>query len=98
MMQSITPKISSDQRFVNGFESWHETHFEVVQAITIESAKKNPIGIVAETQSKQGFVGMYQLAVSLTNKFEKLNEGRQWDGEFHEEIWDFCQKELQAEN
>ena len=93
-MTAIANSLNNNPHFVNGFTSWHETHFEVVQAITIESSKKNPTGIVAETQFEHGFVGMYQLAASLTDKFEKLNEGRQWDGEFHEEVWSFCQKEL----
>ncbi len=97
-MTATASSLTQAPHFINGFVSWRETHFEVVQAITIEHSKKKPTGIVAETQFNDGFVGMYQLAASLTDKFEKLNEGRQWDGEFHEEVWDFCQKELQAEN
>lgn len=80
--------------FVNGFESWHETHFEVVQAIAIEHVKDEPKGLVKERHDAQGHGGLYELAVELTDEFEKLNEGREWDGDFFDEIEDFLKKKL----
>ena len=80
--------------FVNGFESWHETHYEVVQAITMEQAKDEPQGLVKERHDAQGHGGLYELAVELTNEFEKLNEGREWDGEFFDEIDKFMNNKL----
>jgi len=80
--------------FVNGFESWHETHFEVVQAITIEHIKNEPKGLVKERHDAQGHGGLYELAVELTDEFEKLNEGREWDGEYFDEIEKFLKKKL----
>ena len=80
--------------FFNGFESWHETHYEVVQAITMEQAKDEPQGLVKERHDAQGHGGLYELAVELTNEFEKLNEGREWDGEFFDEIDKFMNNKL----
>lgn len=80
--------------FPNGFDSWHETHFEVVQAITIEHTKDEPQGLVKERHEAQGHGGLYELAEELTSKFEELNKGREWDGEFFEEIEDFLSKTL----
>ena len=85
--------------FVNGFENWHETHFEVVSAITQELRKDpNDIApVVAKRQLEQGTGGMYELAQELTDKFEELNKGRYWDGEYYDEIEEFMEKELNKE-
>lgn len=84
----------ADKIFLNGFDSWQETHYEVVQAITMEQAKDDPQGVVRERHDAQGHGGLYELAKELTDEFEKLNEGRQWDGEFFEEIEKFVQGKL----
>jgi hypothetical protein len=46
---------------------------------------------VFTTRESYGTGGLYELAESLTDDFEKLNAGRLWDGEFFEEIWDFLE-------
>ena len=81
--------------FPNGFESWHETHFEIVQAITAkqnQNFKKHRDeceGLVFDAQEGQGFPALYTLAVHLTDEFEKIHEGREWDGEYFETIEEF---------
>lgn len=80
--------------FVNGFDSWHETHFEVVQAITIEHVKDEPQGVVKQRHEAKGHGGLYELAEELTNEFEELNKGREWDGEFFDEIGEFLTEKL----
>jgi len=77
------------------FQSWHETHFEVTQVITLETSKDEPKGIVETIQQEQGHCGLYELAKELTDKFETLNKDREWDGEFYDEIETFMNKELQ---
>lgn len=84
----------ADKNFPNGFESWQETHFEVVQAITIEHSKHEPQGVVNERHKAQGHGGLYELAEELTDEFEALNEGRVWDGEFFDEIDSFLRSKL----
>jgi len=82
------------KKFPNGFSSWQETHYEVVQVITREHIKNNPQGIVKERHEAQGHGGLYELAEELTDEFEKLNKGRKWDGEFFEEVDEFLNAKL----
>lgn len=90
----ILQKMKKEKIFPNGFTSWQETHFETVQAITKEWLKDSPKGIVAVRQGLQGHGGLYELAKELTDKFEKQNKGRTWDGDFFDEIENFLNKEL----
>jgi len=75
--------------FPNGFSSWQETHYEVVQAISEEYLKDEPKGLVLECQEAKGHGGLYELAEELTDEFEKLHIGREWDGDFFEVISKF---------
>lgn len=83
------------KNFPNGFTSWQETHFEVVSYI-YDLRNNSPIesNIINDIQLRQGTGGFYELAKELTDEFEKLNEGRQWDGEFFEEIELFLEQKL----
>ena len=80
---------ATQKQFPNGFASWQETHYEVVAEITRLVEADEDFGLVSETLSTQGTGGLYELAERLTDEFEALNAGREWDGEFFEEIWDF---------
>lgn len=86
------------EKFPNGFTSWQETHYEVVCAITqsiLLDEKEPEFKNKATRENEEGGTGrLYELAEDLTDKFEKLNAGREWDGEFFDEIEDFLQKEL----
>ena len=83
--------------FPNGFESWHETHFEVVSFIALQYERESVTSKVAEINDKQGSGGLYELAESLTNEFELLSKGREWDGEFFEEIESFLMQKINNE-
>ena len=74
--------------------SWLETYFEVVSAIAIERESDNPAPLVEQVNSTLGTGGFYELAVELTDKFEKANEGREWDGEYFEAVDEFMYKIL----
>ena len=78
--------------------SWIETHYEVVAAITLQ-LEENPIGSerIQNRYKAQGTGGMYELAEELTDKFETLNQNREWDGEFFDEIEAFLCEELSKE-
>lgn len=84
----------SEKNFPNGFVTWQETHFSVVKAITAEYLKDSPQGVVRERHYAQGYGGLYELAEELTDEFEKLNEGREWDGDFFDEIEAFVHDKL----
>ena len=79
---------------LEGFESYLETHYEMVQAITLEHTKDNPQGVVRERHDAQGHGGLYELAEELTWKFERQHEFSQWDGDFLETIEDFISENL----
>lgn len=85
---------TNKKTFPNGFTSWQETHFEVVSAISLQANKDKPCKIIANIIENQGTGGLYELAEELTGKFEKLNQDREWDGEFFDEIENFLKIEL----
>lgn len=80
--------------FVNGKESWVETHFEVVSVISYISRLDEPYGLVKERLEAQGTGGLYELAEEITDEFEKTYNGKKWDGEYFEEIWKFLENRL----
>lgn len=80
------------KQFPNGFASWQETHYEVVSEITTQLMlyfEQNLCNAVGERYEAQGRGGMYELAEELTDEFELLNKGRDWDGEFFDELESF---------
>jgi len=81
-----------EKKFPNGFSAWQETHFEIVQAITIEHMKDDPSGIVAERHAEQGYGGLYELAEELTDEFETRYANFEWDGNFFDVIEDFIKE------
>ena len=78
--------------FPNGFESWAETHHEVVQYITMSEAVADALftpNVVSKISEEMGTGGLYELAMQWTDEFEKKNEGRDWDGDFFDELESF---------
>lgn len=73
-----------EKNFPNGFNSWIETYFEVVSHINNTVNKEKTIAHGRMTQ--QGTGGLYEMAEELTDQFETINQGREWDGEFFDEI------------
>jgi|NOAtaT_6_FD_contig_31_6140734_length_1084_multi_3_in_0_out_0_2 hypothetical protein len=86
--------MANTNQFPNGFQSWTEAHYEVTAAITRAVESGNYGKAIAETIETEGFVGLRDLAVDLANEFERENEGREWDGNFLESIWDFMGEKL----
>jgi hypothetical protein len=82
--------------FPNGFTSWHESHYEIVNAIAIECRKVEPCELVAETISRYGSKGLYEVARELTNQFEYRYLGIEWgiEIEFEEEMQTFIKIKL----
>jgi len=76
--------------------SYLETFFEITTFINnhlnfifendeVESA-------IRDMFDTQGTGGMYEIAEEWTDEFEELNKDREWDGEFFDEVEDFCRK------
>jgi hypothetical protein len=81
----------SDKKFPNGFNSWQETHFEIVEAIikNEESSER-----IKKINSESGRGGLYELAEELTDKLEKKYEHHLWDGDFFDCVETFIETEL----
>lgn len=85
-------KLENTGKFPNGVSEWIETHHEIVAAI--ERQVNIPSSKCSLIVEMQGTGGLYELAESLTDKFETLHAGKEWDGEFFEAIELFLQTEI----
>ena len=84
-----------DYNFPNGFGSWIETYHEVVSFMTLQYERDADFSSrMSKVSEERGTGGWYELAEELTNKFENLHKGREWDGDFFDEIEYFLTKEL----
>ena len=73
--------------FINGFDSWHETHFEVVSVLQEQVMQKGTLA--NEICNDHGQCSLYPLAKRITDAFELKNKDRFWDGEFLDEVREF---------
>ena len=84
--------------FPNGFESWQKTHFEVVEVLvylrSLEEDKrpKNFSEVIDQTATDD----LYNLALSLTNKYEEQTKGTVRTRSLFDEIEDFVGRELKG--
>jgi hypothetical protein len=74
-------------KFPNGFSSWMETHFEMVEHLTLTSEDEDSIGY--KRREEQGLGGVYELAEELTDEFEQAHIGVKWDGDYLDAIANF---------
>ena len=82
------------KKFTNGFDSWQETHFEMVQQI-IRDLENERTGKVQKVSDEFGQGGLYDLSKKLTDKFENEFEGKCWEGEsYYDSLEKFFEKEL----
>ena len=85
--------------FPNGFESWYKTFYTIVfDMCWIDfNLRKEEYPLFEKTHAEGGTGGLWQLTKELTDKFELLHKGREWDGEFFDEIEKFLIIELKKE-
>jgi len=76
--------MNTKEMFPNGFHSWHETHYNFVETITL--GIDNNDAMVLEIQEASGHAGLFQLALKLTNEFEQTYKGVAWGEEL--DWWD----------
>ena len=72
------------KHFPNGFDSWMETHYEMVQAITLKLCDEDmeEDSALYLRLEEYGTGGMYALSEELTDAFEKEYEGAVWGADF----------------
>ena len=82
--------------FPNGFESWHKTHFEVVEVLCFArelEEEKKPKSF-AEMADQTATDEMYNLALNLTNKYEEQTKGQKRERSLFDEIEEFVWREI----
>lgn len=84
--------------FPNGFTSWMETFFEVVNIMTGMIQKEPmPVGI-SDLYESQGHCVLYGIAEKLTDNFEVQTQGNNWEeDDWYEEIEKYVVAELNKE-
>jgi len=84
-----------EDKFPNGFDDWHETHFEIVASIQthMNQDEDSVPNILGMTEMMQGLGGLYELAHDWTCEFEQEHKGKQWgiddETEYREAIDEF---------
>lgn len=86
--RALSFQISDGEQFVNGFDSWNATHFEVT--LNIDAFKLGTHSFLRHLC--QGREGLYELAREMTDKFERLNKERFWEGDLKEAVRIFCEQ------
>lgn len=66
---------------------WLETYTEICFEIGSRLSSN-------QLENNKGRMALHTLAFDLTNEFEKLHEGRQWDGEWLDTIESFLTEKL----
>jgi len=96
--------MSDTKVFPNGFRSWMETFYEVVEKITLhinfwsnDEDLEPDDDPVFEARKHNGTNGLYELAEEWADEFEELNKGREWVDEFFDDIEDFVDKKITRE-
>lgn len=77
------------KKFPNGFSSWMETFYEVTCYIYDTMGYSGTMA--NKVVERQGTGGLYELAEDLTDEFEKIYKGKEWDGEWLDTIHEFLQ-------
>lgn len=98
LVSSLLNQLASKKSNVTlpkGFRDWAETHHEIV--CTIHAFINNDI-IPPKLETildKEGFGGLYDLGIELTNEFANTYENRVWDGDWVDTIIQFTKLKLQ---
>ena len=76
------------KQFPNGFRNWSETHHEIVAMLTMVQYDEGDIYFL------DGTGGAWEWTESVTDEFERCNKGREWDGEYFDELEEFFKRKL----
>lgn len=92
MLNQLASKKSSMPK---GFREWAETHHEIVCTIHALIDNDTIPQRIQNILDTEGFAGMYDLGIDLTNEFCNTYENKEWDGDWIDTIIDFVNKKLQ---
>jgi hypothetical protein len=82
-------------QFPNGFESWAETHFEMVTYI---SQCDDETGAIGFASIMGGMGGLYDLAQEWTTEFEQKHQGVEWGKDDDTQYFDTLDEFLNQKN
>lgn len=71
-----------------------ETHYEVVSAIE-HDLQNHFDGKIHRLVELNGMGAKWELAKDITDKFEKMHEDREWDGDWLDTLEDFILEEFE---
>ena len=86
--------MDTEKQFPNGFQSWAETNYEVVSEIKRKLESEREGGPLTTRINQNGRRVLIDIAISITDEFEKRHEGFDWDGEWDESVWAFVDEYL----
>ena len=80
--------------FENGFESWYETFYLLTKEIILRKLKGED-QLIEAALNYGGIMELCSIVKKWTDEFEELNKGRNWDGEWMDEVNEFFRKKLE---
>jgi hypothetical protein len=79
----------------HGFRDWAETHHEIVCTIHALIDNDTMPSRLEKILDTEGFGGLYDLGIDLTNEFANTYENREWNGDWVDTIIEFTNLKLQ---
>jgi hypothetical protein len=92
MLNQLASKKSSMPK---GFREWAETHHEIVCTINALIDNDTMPSKLEKILDAEGFAGLYDLGIDLTNEFCNIYENKEWDGDWIDTIIEFTNLKLQ---
>ena len=89
----------TESRFPQDFESWQQTHFEIVENLVDLSRLKpeEQPDFFRPLFARFGKAICYAIAKDWTEEFEKAHKKGQWENDFEEEVRKFVQQKVKEE-
>lgn len=95
LVSSILNQLASKKSSLpKGFRDWAETHHEIVCTIHAMIDNETMPPKLEGILDKEGFGGLYDLGIDLTNEFCNTYENRVWDGDWIDTIIEFTNLKL----
>lgn len=98
LVSSVLNQLASKKANVTlpkGFRDWAETHHEIVCTIHAMIDNETMPPRLERILGREGFGGLYDLGIELTNEFCNTYENEEWDGDWVDTIIYFTNIKLQ---
>lgn len=92
-------KVVTNFHFPTDFDSWQQTHFEIVENLIDQYRLKREEqpNFFRSLFARFGKAICYAIAKDWTEEFEKMNKNKQWKDDFEEEVRKFVQQKIKEE-